>query len=71
MAKAYVKDGVIYVEAPFLVEGKLTASRKNVLHATTEAGTPDALTIQVGNKKMWVQLNVWSPAVKKEVAVAK
>ena len=60
MSKASVKDGVLYVEVPFNPEGKPTASRKNVLHATTEVGTPDALFITQGNKKVQIQVNAWS-----------
>lgn len=71
MAKAYVKDGTLYVEAPFVLDGKKTASRKNVIHATTEPGTQDALTITVGGKKVTIQLNAYSAYVLKEAPVAK
>lgn len=70
MAKAYVKDGNLYVETPFDMEGKLTASRKNLLHSTTEAGTPDALSIQMNGTKVMVQLNAWSIRVAKTEAKA-
>ena len=63
MAKATVKDDTLFVEVPFSLEGKLTASRKNVLHATTELGTPDALTIQVGGKTITIQVNAYSRRV--------
>ena len=69
MAKAHVKDGILYVEVPFSAEGKMTASRKNVLHASTEAGTPDALSITVNGKRTFIQVNAWSQRVP-EVAPA-
>jgi len=48
MAKATVKDGTIFIEVPFSVEGSVSKSRKSIIHATTEQGTPDALTIEHG-----------------------
>ena len=76
-AVASVKDGILTIQVPFDGKGKVTASRKNVLHASTEAGTPDALSIQVDGKRVFVQVNAWSvrvpraatpekPAVKQE-----
>ena len=71
MAKAFVKDGVLHVEVAFTMEGKKTASRKNVIHATTEPGTPDALTIQHGGRKITIQLNAYSPYVAQEAPAIK
>ena len=71
MAKAIIKDNVLYVEVPFSMEGKATASRKNTIHATTESGTPDALSLQFGGKKIIVQLNAYSHREAKEEAKAK
>lgn len=71
MAKAFVKDGTLFVEVAFVLDGKKTASRKNVIHATTEPGTIDALVINVGGRKVTVQLNAYSAYVAKEAPVAK
>lgn len=71
MAKAYVKDGSLFIEVPFSMEGKLTASRKNVLHATTELGTPDALVIKVNNVQVQIQVNAYSKRVVQEAPKGK
>ena len=71
MATATVKDGNLTVVVPFSVKGKTTTSRKNVLHATTEAGTPDALTIKVDGLSIQIQLNAYSRRVAAEAPKAK
>ena len=71
MAKAHVKDGVLYVECVFVLDGKKTTSRKNVIHSTTEPGTPDALTFTHGGKKITVQLNAYSAYEKQEAPAIK
>ena len=71
MAKAFVKDNVLFVEVPFKLDGKKTASRKNVIHATTEPGTIDALTINVSGHKVIIQLNAYSAYVAQVAPVAK
>ena len=63
MAKATVKDGTIFIEVPFSVEGSVSKSRKSIIHATTEQGTPDALTIEHGGKKIIVQVNAYSKRI--------
>lgn len=71
MATATVKDGVLTITVPFQAEGKVTASKKNILHATTELGTPDALFVNVGTKKVFVQVNAYSVREIKEAPKAK
>ena len=71
MARATIKDNTLYVEIPFSAEGKVTASKKNLLHATTENGTPDALSIEEKGRKIFVQVNAYSKRVKQAAPAAK
>ena len=70
-ATAQVKDNRLLIDVPFSIEGKTTMSRKNVLHATTEANTDDALTIQLNGKKIIIQVNAWSRREPKPLKEAK
>jgi len=71
MAKAFVKDDTLFVEVPFSMTGKTSASRKSVLHATTEQGTLDALSIKIGEKTIVVQVNAYSKRVPQAAPKAK
>ena len=65
MAKAFVKDGTLYVEAPFILDGKASSSGKSTIHTTTEPGTKEALVISVSGRRVVVQLNAYSAREKK------